>query len=274
MRKAVNQWCFPERWSLERQFVEAARAGFDGVELNLSDGEGPGLTDQSTAADAQRIAAAAAQHGLTIPSVSTGLHWRFPLTAPESGRGMAIVRRMLELAEAAGAATILVVPGLVTPEVPYDVAYDRALSALSALAEHAASHRIVIGVENVWNRFLLSPLEFRAFLDQIASPWVKAYFDCGNVLVHGFPEQWIRILGERIAAIHVKDFKRSVGSIQGFTGLLQGDVDWPAVHQALADTGYNGYVTVEIPPTAHFQAGTLQQTARSVDLILQTNQRG
>jgi L-ribulose-5-phosphate 3-epimerase len=90
---------------------------------------------------------------------------------------------------------------------------------------------VTIGVENVWNRFLLSPLEFRSFLDQIGSPWVKAYFDCANVLVHGFPEQWMRILGERIAAIHVKDFELSVGSIQGFTGLLQGDVAWPAVRQ-------------------------------------------
>jgi L-ribulose-5-phosphate 3-epimerase len=268
MRKGVNQWCFPESWSLEKQFAEAARAGFDAVELNVAEADAPGLTLKSTAADAQRLTALATQHGLAIPSIATGLHWSFPLTATDATRGIDIVRHMLELAEAAGARTILVVPGLVTPDVPYDVAYGRALQVLTRLGQEAAAHKVTIGVENVWNRFLLSPLEFRSFLDQIGSPWVKAYFDCGNVLVHGFPEQWIRILGERIAAIHVKDFKLSVGSIQGFTGLLQGDVDWPAVRQALADTGYDGYVTVEIPPTAHCQAGSLELTGRALDLLL------
>lgn len=288
MRKGVNQWGFPEGWSLERMLTEARQAGFDGVELNLSLGAGegraapglvsalrlgetPGLTLQSTPAEARRIAAMAAEHGLEIPSLATALHWQFPLTDPYLGsKGREIVRRMLELAEAAGAGAILVVPGLVTAQVSYDEAYNRAAEALAGLAQDAASHRVVIGVENVWNRFLLSPLEFRSFLDAISSPWVKAYFDCGNVLVNGFPEQWIRILGSRIVRVHVKDFRVSVGNIQGFTALLQGDVDWPTVRRALEEVGYDGYVSVEVPPTAHLQAETLHQAGRSLDLIFGT----
>ncbi len=284
MRKGVNQWCFPPDWSLEQMLTAARQAGFEGVELNLSAGSAPagetpglvsdlklgavpGLSLDSTPRDAVRIARIAEDLGLAIPSIATALHWQFPLTA-RAPRGKEIVHRMLELAEAAGAGAVLVVPGLVTPEMPYDQAYARALEALAELAPAAARHRVVIGVENVWNRFLLSPLEFSAFLDAVESPWVQAYFDCGNVLVNGYPEQWIRILGHRLCRVHVKDFKLNVGNIHGFTGLLQGDVNWPAVRQALSEVGYDGWVTTEIPPTSHGPAESISQMGRSLSLIL------
>jgi hexulose-6-phosphate isomerase len=264
--------------------TEAAAAGFEGVELNVSEAatdnssalvqslglkDAPGLTTASTPAEARAIAARAKELGLTIPSLATALHWQSPLTDPVHGpKGREIVRRMLELAEAAGAGAILVVPGLVTEQVPYDTAYERAAEALSDLAATAKAHKVIIGVENVWNRFLLSPLEFRRFLDDIGSDWVKAYFDCGNVLVNGFPDQWIRMLGSRLARVHVKDFRQSVDNIHGFVPLLQGDVNWPAVKQALHDVNYNGYVSVEVPPPAHFPEAALRQAAQALDLIL------
>lgn len=285
MRKGVNQWCFPSDWTVERMLSEAAKAGFEGVELNVSEAADPakapalvqslglkdsaGLTTASTPADARAIAARAKELGLTIPSLSTALHWQYPLTDPVHGtKGREIVRRMLELAEAAGAGAILVVPGLVTEEVSYDIAYGRASEALTELSADAKAHNVIIGVENVWNRFLLSPLEFRRFLDEIGSDWVKAYFDCGNVLVSGFPDQWIRILGSRLARVHVKDFRQSVGNIHGFAPLLEGDVNWPAVRQALRDVNYSGYVSVEVPPPAHFPEAALRRASQALDLIL------
>lgn len=286
MRKGVNQWCFPADWTVERMLTEAAAAGFEGVELNVSEAanaptnapalvknlglkDANGLTTASTTADARAIATRAKELGLTIPSISTALHWQYPLTDPVHGaKGREIVRRMLELAEAAGAGAILVVPGLVTEEVSYDAAYDRAAEALSDLATAAKAHNVIIGVENVWNKFLLSPLEFRRFLDEVGSEWVKAYFDCGNVLVNGFPDQWIRILGSRLARVHVKDFRQSVGNIHGFAPLLEGDVNWPAVGQALRDVNYTGYVSVEVPPPAHFPEAALRRAAQALDLIL------
>jgi L-ribulose-5-phosphate 3-epimerase len=284
MRRGVNQWCFPADWTVERMLTEAAKAGFEGVELNVSEAAGDnhsalvkslglkdanGLTTTSTTADARAIAARAKELGLTIPSLSTALHWQYPLTDPGEGRkGREIVRRMLELAEAAEAGAILVVPGLVTEAVSYDAAYDRAAEALTELAAEAKAHNVIIGVENVWNKFLLSPLEFRRFLDDVGTDWVKAYFDVGNVLVNGFPDQWIRILGSRLARVHVKDFRQSVGNIHGFAPLLDGDVNWPAVRQALRDVHYSGFVSVEVPPPAHFPEAALRQAAQALDLIL------
>ncbi len=124
--------------------------------------------------------------------------------------------------------------------------------------------QVVIAIENVWNKFLLSPLEMRDFIDSFKSNAVGAYFDVGNVLLIGYPEQWIRILGHRIKRVHVKDFKRSVGTVEGFVDLLEGDVDFTAVKEALADIGYDGYLTAELLP---FTPGRPEKTARAMKEI-------
>ena len=179
----------------------------------------------------------------------TILHWRYSLTAAEPNiaeHGKDIARRMLEIAKLLGADTILLIPGVVTAEVPYDVAYQRAQSALKELARDAERLEVQIGVENVWNKFLLSPLEMARFIDEIGSPFVNAYFDVGNVLVSGFPQHWIPILGQRIKKVHVKDFRMDIGNITGFVNIYEGDVNWSAVKKALKDTGYDDVVTAEI----------------------------
>jgi hexulose-6-phosphate isomerase len=123
---------------------------------------------------------------------------------------------------------------------------------------------VTIAVENVWNKFLLSPLEMRGFIDSFKSKRVGAYFDVGNVLLTGYPEQWIKILGKRIKRIHIKDFKKSVGTVDGFVDLLKGDVDFTAVKKALAAIGYKGYVTAEMIP---YSPGRPERTARAMKKI-------
>src|SRR5690606_20026261 len=151
-----------------------------------------------------------------------------------------------------GVDAILCVPGGVAADfiegfkgAPYEVAYDNALDAMQQLKATAEEHGVAIGIENVWNMSLLSPLEMRSFVDSVGSTHAGVYFDVGNVISTGFPEQWIRILGHRIKRVHFKDFKRSVGTLDGFCDLLEGDVDYPAVMKALRDIGYDGPVTSE-----------------------------
>ena len=152
-----------------------------------------------------------------------------------------------------GVDAILVVPGCVNArfidgcaEMPYDVVYDRALEAMQELKKDAEEAGVVIALENVWNKFLLSPLEMRDFIDKIGSDYVKVYYDVGNTQFIGFPEHWIKILGNRIARIHMKDFKESIGNLDGFCELLEGNVNFPAVMNALREVGYDGYLTAEI----------------------------
>ena len=148
--------------------------------------------------------------------------------------------------------------------VPYDVCYQRATDSIFQIAPTAEKLGVSIAVENVWNKFLLSPLEMRSFIDQFHSRNVGAYFDVGNVLLTGYPEQWIRILGSRIKRIHIKDFKRSIGTIDGFVDLLEGDVDFEAVKKALAEIGYDGFVTAEMLP---FVPGRPKKTAKAMKQI-------
>ncbi len=139
-------------------------------------------------------------------------------------------------------------PGAVTPDEPYPDVWQRSHEALAALVPDAESAGITLTVENVWNRFLWSPLEFREYVDSFHNPRVAAYFDIGNVMRYGFPEQWIKLLGRRIQGVHFKDYRLDIDNFGGFTYLLQGDVRWGPVMQALREIGYDGWAVVEVPP--------------------------
>jgi L-ribulose-5-phosphate 3-epimerase len=256
-------------------FERAASAGFHGIELRLTEEGRTGLAAPYDEPD--RAAELAHSTGLELPStMGPGFNDLFHLELDESlPKIVERTERGLQAAQALGASAILQIPGFVqvmwdprSPIVPYDVAYDRALAIYRALKGVAEKHRITICVENVWNRFLLSPLETRQFLDAVGSEYVKAYFDVGNVLVNGFPEQWLRILGSRVGRIHLKDFKTAIGNLQGFVMLLEGDVNWPEVMRAVREIGYEGYLTAEYGPYAHAPDTLLTHLSASIDAII------
>jgi len=271
MIKSISYWSFADGMSVEDRMRLAKASGYEAIELTLeAEGE---ICPETPADDIKRFKQMANEIGLQTPTVASGLYWSDPVVGPDDAageKGMAIVRKQLEFAQVLGAATILVVPCTVTPEFPYDMAYDRALEIFSGpIAEEAAQRGVNIGIENVWNKFLLSPLEFRNLLDEINKPFVGAYFDVGNVLISAYPDQWIRILGERIKAVHLKDFKCSIGTIEGFIDLLEGDVPWDRVMAAFKAIGYDGPVTAEMmPPYQHFPNRLIEATSKSMDEIL------
>ncbi|MGB9619414.1 MAG: sugar phosphate isomerase/epimerase family protein [Armatimonadota bacterium] len=247
MRIGINAWSFPAKLTMPQAFRLAKSAGFDCVELNVAE-EGY-LTPDSDEAAVAALRRSAENMSLEVRSVCTGLFWKYSFTSNDQStveRAMEIARRSLRIARWLGADTLLVVPGTVTKDVPYDLAYERALSALKGLAPEAERLGVRIGVENVWNKFLLSPLEMRDFIDAVDSPMVGSYFDAGNVLVNGYPEHWIRILGSRIIKIHVKDFQTAIGNASGFANPLEGDMDWRAVARLLKEIGYDDVITAEI----------------------------
>jgi hexulose-6-phosphate isomerase len=153
--------------------------------------------------------------------------------------------------KAYGGTTVLLVVGVVNKEISYADAYKRTQEEIRKVLPLAAELQIKIAFENVWNMFLLSPLEFAKYIDDFESPWVGAYFDIGNVVNYGWPEQWIRTLGKRIAKLDVKEYSRKLrdekGPYAGFQAELgEGDCDWPAVLKALDDIGYTGWGTAEV----------------------------
>jgi L-ribulose-5-phosphate 3-epimerase len=243
----INRWTLPCNWDVKTCLRVVKESGFDSIEFNM-DFEGA-LSPATSDVDAQQIRRDADAIGVELSSLSTGVYWQKPFTHPDPKmreESLELCRQQLRLAQALGVDAILVVPGVVTPDVPYDVAYERARDALQQLAPEAERRKVTIAIENVWNRFLLSPLEMRDLIDRLGSAYVGVYFDAGNILAYGYPQHWISILGARIKRVHVKDFRSDIGNIQGFANPLQGDVPWLTVRSALEAIGYHGYITAEV----------------------------
>ena len=202
-------------------------------------------------AEAEEARAASEKTGLLIHSVMNSDHWRFPLSSADPEvvkKSVAGMETSLRNAKLWGAGTVLLVPAVVNAETSYAQAWTRSQQVIrERILPLAAELKVVVAIEEVWNKFLLSPLEMARYVDEFKSPWVKAYFDVGNVVFYGFPQDWIRTLGPRIVRLHLKDFKldRSKGVFE-WKNLGEGDIDWPAVRQALTDIGYDGYMTTEI----------------------------
>lgn len=278
MKKGISIWSFAEP-DLRKCMLLAKNAGFDGVELAL-DEHGPVSMD-STKEDIMKVKAMAEEVGIELYSLACGLYWTYNYTSANKEnvkRAKEITRKQLQVAAWLGCDTILVVPGAVEVAfdpgevVEYDVAYERALEALRELAPVAEELNVHIGVENVWNRFLLSPMEMRDFIDKVGSTHVGSYFDVGNVLYSGYPEHWIKILNKRIKKVHFKDYRRAAGDLYGFVDLLAGEVNYPAVMAQLENIGYDNWVTAEmLPPYIHYPETILYNTSNSMNKILGRN---
>lgn len=256
MKAGINQWAFPGDMPTTEAISHAHWLGFEAFEVCVEE-EGRVPLDISEAG-AVAIRKHADALGVTLCSMGCGLHWRYPLSSPEEStreKGREITRQALRIAHWMEIESLLVVPGTVTENAPYDLVLEHSLASLHALRTEAEKQRVAIALENVWNRFLLSPTEFRDFIDQCDSAYIGAYFDIGNVLAFGYPEQWIRILGRRIKAVHAKDFRTEAGTLAGFVMLLEGDVNWPAVMQALREAGYINPLIAEYFTPAPAYAG-------------------
>jgi L-ribulose-5-phosphate 3-epimerase len=228
--------------TIMEKFQAAKDAGFDGVEV-------------MSHLDRAEVIKARDATGLLIPSVCGALHWKFPLSDPDPAireQGIAALKMSLEDASVYGADTVLLVSGRVSDIVSYDDCWNRSVEEIRKVIPIAISLKVKIALENVWNNFLISPMEAASFVDQFKTPYVGFYFDCGNILVYGWPEQWIKILGKRIAKVHIKEFSRKIadkkGKGAGFdVKLMEGDVNWPAVMNAFDSNGYTGWTTIEQP---------------------------
>ncbi len=263
MKKSISIWCFPGAMPLKQAMKQAKDAGFEGIELALNEqGEMALDWDPFKVKDIKLYADSI---GLEISSFAVGLGL---ITRDQAmyQKAKQALQKGLRFAGILETDCVLSVPGTVNPEMPYDEAYQRGIAAYQECAIMAQEYGVTIGVENVWNKFLLSPLEAARFIDEIGHPYVQFFFDVGNVLIFGYPEQWIRVLGKRIRKVHIKDFQTGP---RVFTTLLNGDVNYPAVVAALKEVGYDDYLIAEVGPISPaFPAYLVEETSRAMDKIL------
>lgn len=244
IRKGILLGMLPSKLTYTERFKMALDCGFQSMECGTE-------TNEAVAAS---IKEASVKTGMPIHSVMNMAHWKSPLNSPdpsvveESLKGM---RTSLQNAKLWGASTVLLVPAVVNADLSYRDAWTRSQTQIKKLIPMATELKVVIGIENVWNKFLVSPMEMANYVDSFKSPWVKAYFDVGNILLYGYPQDWIRTLGSRICKVHLKDFSfrqnpQIKKRVADFVNLREGDLDWKAVHKALAEIGYKGDATVEL----------------------------
>jgi L-ribulose-5-phosphate 3-epimerase len=228
----------PAKLSTADRFKMARDVGFEVVQA-------PTEPDERKA---EEIKKAAETVNVRIDSVMNMDHWKYPLSSSDPEvveKSLTGMRTSLHNAKLWGSDAVLLVPAVVNPQTSYRDAWTRSQKQIRTLLPLAEELKVVIAIEEVWNKFLLSPLEMAKYIDEFQSPWIKAWFDVGNVVLYGYPQDWIHTLGNRIFKVHVKDFKRKEDGY-AWVNLGDGDVDWAAVRQAFADVGYAGSAVTEL----------------------------
>jgi L-ribulose-5-phosphate 3-epimerase len=238
LKKGLVFSMLPASLSVADRFKLARDTGFEVVQAPTTPGE----------KEAELLKKSADAVNLRVDSVMNMDHWKYPLSSSDSAvveKSLAGMRTSLHNAKLWGSDTVLLVPAVVNPQTSYRDAWTRSQNEIRKLLPLAEELKIVIAIEEVWNKFLLSPLEMATYIKEFQSPWIKAWFDVGNVVLYGYPQDWIHVLGKSIVKLHLKDFKRKDSSY-AWVNLGDGDVDWPAVRQALAEIGYSGSVIAEL----------------------------
>jgi hexulose-6-phosphate isomerase len=257
IKKAVYESMLPSTLSYADRFKLAREVGFEQVECGTQ-------TDQRKA---EEIKKAAETSGLRIHSVMNQAHWEYPMSSGDPAvvaKSIAGLEASIRNAHFWGADTVLLVPGVMDAKSSYHDVWTRSQQNIRKVLPLAEKLKIIIGLEEVWNKFLLSPMEFARYVDEFKSPWIRAYFDVGNIVFYGYPQDWIRTLGKRIVKLHLKDFRFKDGKTE-WKNLRDGAIDWPAVYAALKDIGYSGTATCEIDGG---DKAYLKDVSHRVDLIL------
>jgi hexulose-6-phosphate isomerase len=282
MKKSINQWAFPypDRMNLRECLQLAKDAGFDGIELNYDLAND--LSPKAGPKELRAIRKMAEEVGIAISGVCSFLFWPYSLTSNDAAkrqRGMELAGMMLEAAHELGTENLLVVPGAVCipwikdhDPVPADVCDRRAREAVGRMVAKAEKLGVYLNIENIFfSGFLLSPDDMIHFVDGFKSKNVRIHFDTGNIMLFQYPEDWIRILGDRIKNVHLKEFtkKGTDHSLESFRPLLDGTTNWPAVLDAFETIGYKGYLTFEyFHPFPHYPEALIYQTSDALDRML------
>ncbi len=240
IKKGVCIGVLPEEMTVLQKFEVAKRAGFEGIEPNTL----------NSADEVKQYKEVAEKTGVKVTSIMNSDHSKYPL----SDNDPEVVKKCIEglktsmhNAHDLGAGAVLLVPGVVTANVRYVEVYRRSQDQIRKLLPLAKELKVIIAIENVGNRFLLSPLEMARYVDEFKSRWIRSYFDIGNVVSTGYPQDWIRTLSKRLCRVHIKRFEPGTDhpKFDPKDRRTQG-IDWPDVHRALTEVGYSGWITAEV----------------------------
>jgi len=271
MKKSIMRGTLPLKPPVTKILDAIKKAGFDGIQLGIIPPPLGELSVNSTDKEVEQLRKACKDAGLEPHSIYGGVTF-FREEAAERKKAADDGKRVIEIAAILGARTWLIHPGQLSTDVPYDACYKYSVEGLNALKTKAETTHLRIGLENVWNKFLMSPLEAVRLADEVNSTMVGIWFDIGNCAPFAFPEQWVRILGKKhIVGVHIKDFKRAgniFGTADNFVPLFHGSVNWPAVMRQLATVGFDDFLVTEVSLGSQPLPEALQEISRQLDVLL------
>jgi hexulose-6-phosphate isomerase len=243
IKKSLKYSMVEAKMPITDQFMMLRDIGFDGVEM-----------DSPSELKIDDVLEAKEKSGLEIPGVINSMHWKAPLSDPDPEvrkRCRIATETALRDCKAYGGTTVLLVPGVVNDKISYKDAYERSQQEIRKVIPVAEETGVKIAFENVWNNFLLSPLEAARYVDEFDSPMIGWYFDVGNIVRYGWPEHWIEALDQRILKLDIKEYSRKKQTDEGIwkgfdVELLEGDCNWPEVNKALEKINYSGWASAEV----------------------------
>ncbi|MCM8786398.1 MAG: sugar phosphate isomerase/epimerase [Candidatus Omnitrophica bacterium] len=281
MIKAISLRCFSDSLSWQQCIKKAKYYNYQGIEINF-DGD-KNLFINCEFKILKEIKRTIDKNNIKVASVYSREQWITPISSKDKEKrkkGKEVLKRLIEIAEFLEAKTVLTIPGVVDNSylsseveiIPYNEVYERAQEIISELAILAEKKGIILAIENVPNKFLLSPLEMKNFIEEIGSKSVGFHFDVANCLYNqGIPEQWIRILNDKIKVIHLKDFKKNIGNLNGFVNIFEGDINWYEFCKALAEIEYNGPLISEVlPPFKFYSEVLIESVSKAIDFLIDT----
>jgi len=278
MIKATSLRCFPDNMDWKECIKQSNLSGYEGVELNFD-----GRIDLNCSVETlKEIKKVSKENDIKIVSVYSRQQWKTPISSEDRGKrenGRQVLEKLIDIAEFLEAPTVLTIPGAVDNSmlssdieiVDYDKVYERVKEIITQLSTYAKMKGVILAFENVPNKFFLSPVEIKDFIEEIGEKSVGYHFDVANCLYnHGIPEDWIKILGGHIKAIHLKDFRLSVGNLEGFVNIFEGDINWNGVCKSLAETGYDGPLISEVlPPFKHHPEILWKSVSVAIDCLIE-----
>ena len=273
MKKGLNVWTINDSYNFEETFAAVAKAGFDGIELNV---DKPGrsahsLTLETTEEDYAMIRGLSEKYSLPVTSISTSCPHHLTGDSSLHSEAKKYLFKQIEAAKALGAKGVLSVPGGVTDTISLKQAVDASIDFYKSVRAEVEASGILVGLENVAaNRFLISPYDVVSMVDQIGSPSIGSYYDVGNVLRFAEGEHWAEVLDKRIMFVHVKDYLRTGKWEIERAPLLEGSGNWPKIVAALKATGFDGYLTAEVPAGHNFEsdAAYYADVAKKIDQLI------
>src|SRR6185312_4373464 len=156
-----------------------------------------------------------------------------------------LAQRAFEIAKRSGAKIVRVFSYWRVVDPP--AVFERVVDALQELADRAAEHDLIIGLENEGACNIATAQETARVLAAIDHDNLKVVWDPANAYLAGeepFPRGYDMLDSRRIAHVHAKDCK--VDGLKPIWGPVgKQDVDWVGQIAALKEDGYNGFINLE-----------------------------